>query len=156
MQIADRLSERGWFGQKTGRGWYLYPDGARTGSPDPEVEAIVDAERQRAGVTPRSFSDNEIVRRVLGAMANEGARILEEGIALRPLDIDVVFVHGYGFPRYRGGPMFYADTVGVAKVLADLKSFAAEDDFFWAPAPLLERLAAEGATLASLNGSAAE
>jgi 3-hydroxyacyl-CoA dehydrogenase len=156
VQIADRLSERGWFGQKTGRGWYLYPDGARTGSPDPEVQAIIDAERQRAGVTPRSFTDDEIVRRILGAMANEGARILEEGIALRPLDIDVVFVHGYGFPRYRGGPMFHADTVGVAKVLADLKTFAAEDDFFWAPAPLLERLAAEGKTLASLNNTAAE
>ncbi|WPB58039.1 3-hydroxyacyl-CoA dehydrogenase NAD-binding domain-containing protein [Xylophilus sp. GOD-11R] len=151
VQIADRLCERGWFGQKTGRGWYLYPDGARTGTPDPEVEAIIDAERQRAGITPRSFGDDEIVRRILAAMANEGARILEEKVALRPLDIDVVFVHGYGFPRYRGGPMFHADTTGVANVLKDLRAFAAEDAFFWQPAPLLERLATAGQTLASLN-----
>ena len=110
MQIADRLCERGWFGQKTGRGFYLYPEGARTGTPDPEVEAIIDAERERAGITPRTFTDEEIMRRYMAAMINEGANVVHEGIALRPLDVDVTFLYGYGFPRYRGGPMKYADT----------------------------------------------
>ncbi len=114
VQIADRLCERGWFGQKTGRGFYLYPEGSRTGTPDPEVEAIIDAERERAGITPRTFTDEEIIRRYMAAMINEGANVVHEGIALRPLDVDVTFLYGYGFPRYRGGPMKYADTVGLA------------------------------------------
>ena len=151
VQIADRLCERGWFGQKTGRGYYLYPDGARVGTPDPEVEAIVDAERARAGVTPRSFSDDEIVRRYLAAMINEGANVVHQKIALRPLDVDVTFVHGYGFPRYRGGPMKYADTVGLPKILADIREFANEDPIFWQPSPLLVELVEQGADFASLN-----
>jgi 3-hydroxyacyl-CoA dehydrogenase len=151
VQIADRLCERGWFGQKTGRGYYLYPDGARVGTPDPEVEAIVDAERARAGVTPRSFSDDEIVRRYLAAMINEGANVVHQKIALRPLDVDVTFVHGYGFPRYRGGPMKYADTVGLPKILADIREFAKEDPIFWQPSPLLVELVEQGADFASLN-----
>lgn len=151
VQIADRLCERGWFGQKTGRGWYLYPDGARTGTPDPEVEAIVAAERTRAGVTPRSFSDSDIVRRYLAAMINEGANVVHQGIALRPLDVDVTFLHGYGFPRYRGGPMKYADSVGLPTILADIREFAKEDPLFWQPSPLLEELVAKGADFSSLN-----
>ncbi|MDN4039315.1 3-hydroxyacyl-CoA dehydrogenase NAD-binding domain-containing protein [Massilia sp. YIM B02443] len=151
VQIADRLCERGWFGQKTGRGYYLYPDGARVGTPDPEVEAIIDAERARAGVTPRSFSDDEIVRRYLAAMINEGANVVHQKIALRPLDVDVTFVHGYGFPRYRGGPMKYADTVGLPKILADIREFANEDPIFWQPSPLLVELVEQGADFASLN-----
>jgi len=151
VQIADRIAERGWFGQKTGRGYYLYPEGARIGTPDPEVEAIIDAERQRAGVTPREFSDEEIVRRYLAAMINEGANVVHQGIALRPLDVDVTFVHGYGFPRYRGGPMKYADTVGLAKILADIQEFAKEDPVFWQPSPLLVELVEKGADFASLN-----
>jgi len=151
VQIADRLCERGWFGQKTGRGYYLYPDGARVGTPDPEVEAIIDAERARAGVTPRSFSDDEIVRRYLAAMINEGANVVHQKIALRPLDVDVTFVHGYGFPRYRGGPMKYADTVGLPKILADIREFAKEDPIFWQPSPLLVELVGQGADFASLN-----
>jgi 3-hydroxyacyl-CoA dehydrogenase len=151
VQIADRLCERGWFGQKTGRGYYLYPDGARVGTPDPEVEAIIDAERARAGVTPRSFSDDEIVRRYLAAMINEGANVVHQKIALRPLDVDVTFVHGYGFPRYRGGPMKYADTVGLPKILADIREFAREDPIFWQPSPLLVELVEQGADFASLN-----
>ncbi|CAM2152471.1 3-hydroxyacyl-CoA dehydrogenase [Pararobbsia alpina] len=151
VQIADRLCERGWFGQKTGRGFYLYPEGARTGTPDPEVEAIIDAERSRAGVSTRSLDDAEIVRRYLAAMINEGANVLHEGIALRPLDIDVTFLYGYGFPRHRGGPMHYADTVGLAKVLADIREFAKEDPLFWKPSPLLVELVERGATFASLN-----
>lgn len=158
VEIADRLCERGWFGQKTGRGYYLYPDGARVGTPDPEVEAIIDAERARAGTlsgkAPRSFSDAEIVRRYLAAMINEGANVVHQKIALRPLDVDVTFVHGYGFPRYRGGPMHYADTVGLPTILADIREFAKEDPLFWQPSPLLVELVDKGANFASLNQSA--
>ncbi|HZN46073.1 MAG TPA: 3-hydroxyacyl-CoA dehydrogenase NAD-binding domain-containing protein, partial [Ramlibacter sp.] len=151
VQIADRICERGWFGQKTGRGWYLYPQGARTGTPDPEVLAIVDAERQRAGVKPRRFTGEEIMRRYLAAMVNEGANVVHEGIALRPLDVDVTFLYGYGFPRYRGGPMKYADTVGLDRILADIREFAQEDPQFWQPSPLLVELVAQGRNFDSLN-----
>ncbi|WP_336727117.1 3-hydroxyacyl-CoA dehydrogenase NAD-binding domain-containing protein [Achromobacter ruhlandii] len=154
VQIPDRLCERGWFGQKTGRGFYLYPDGARQGTPDPEVLAIIDAERQRAGVTPRPFSAEDIQRRYLAAMINEAANVLHQGIALRPSDIDMVFLSGYGFPRYRGGPMHYADRVGLANVLADIRAFAKEDPAFWKPSPLLEELAESGRDFASLNQAA--
>jgi 3-hydroxyacyl-CoA dehydrogenase len=154
VRVSDILCERGWFGQKTGRGYYLYQDGARTGAPDPEVEAIIDEERRRAGVSPRSFTDDEIVRRYMAAMINEGANVVHEGIALRPLDVDVTFVHGYGFPRYRGGPMHYADTVGLANVLADIREFAKEDPLFWRPSPLIVELVERGANFASLNRSA--
>ncbi|WP_042338687.1 3-hydroxyacyl-CoA dehydrogenase NAD-binding domain-containing protein [Paraburkholderia ferrariae] len=154
VQIADRICERGWFGQKTGRGFYLYPEGARTGTPDPEVEAIIAAERARAGIAPRSFTDEEILRRYMAAMINEGANVVHEKIALRPLDVDVTFLYGYGFPRYRGGPMKYADTVGLANVLADIREFAKEDPLFWRPSPLLVELVERGATFASLNESA--
>ncbi|MEA3084668.1 MAG: 3-hydroxyacyl-CoA dehydrogenase [Paraburkholderia sp.] len=151
VQIADRLCERGWFGQKTGRGFYLYPEGSRSGTPDPEVEAIIDAERERAGITPRTFTDEEIIRRYMAAMINEGANVVHEGIALRPLDVDVTFLYGYGFPRYRGGPMKYADTVGLATVLADNREFAREDPLFWQASPLLVELVERGADFASLN-----
>jgi 3-hydroxyacyl-CoA dehydrogenase len=151
VQIADRLCERGWFGQKTGRGFYLYPEGSRSGTPDPEVEAIIDAERERAGITPRTFTDEEIIRRYMAAMINEGANVVHEGIALRPLDVDVTFLYGYGFPRYRGGPMKYADTVGLATVLADIREFAREDPLFWQASPLLVELVERGADFASLN-----
>jgi 3-hydroxyacyl-CoA dehydrogenase len=154
VQIADRICERGWFGQKTGRGYYLYPDGARTGTPDLEVEAIINAERERAGITPRAFSDDEIIRRYMAAMINEGANVVHQGIALRPLDVDVTFLHGYGFPRHRGGPMQYADAVGLANVLADIREFAQHDPVFWQPSPLIVDLVERGATLASLNQSA--
>ncbi|CAE6687435.1 3-hydroxyacyl-CoA dehydrogenase NAD-binding domain-containing protein [Paraburkholderia nemoris] len=154
VQIADRLCERGWFGQKTGRGFYLYPEGSRSGAPDPEVEAIIDAERERAGITPRTFTDEEIMRRYMAAMINEGANVVHEGIALRPLDVDVTFLYGYGFPRYRGGPMKYADTMGLATVLADIREFAKEDPLFWRASPLLVDLVARGVDFASLNQSA--
>ena len=151
VEVADRICERGWFGQKTGRGFYLYANGARTGMPDPEVLAIVQAERAKKGVTPRKFTPEEIMRRYMAAMVNEGAKVVEEGIALRPLDVDVTFLSGYGFPRHRGGPMKYADMVGLDKVLADLREFAQEDPLFWKPAPLLEKLVAEGRNFDSLN-----
>ncbi|MCJ7798203.1 MAG: 3-hydroxyacyl-CoA dehydrogenase NAD-binding domain-containing protein, partial [Polaromonas sp.] len=151
VQIADRLCERGWFGQKTGRGYYRYPEGARAGTPDDEVLAIIDTERQRAGTTPRSFSNQDIMRRYLAAMVNEGARVVAEGIALRPLDVDVTLVHGYGFPRFRGGPMKYADRVGLPTILADIQAFAQEDPLFWQPAALLLQLIEEGRDFDSLN-----
>ena len=154
VEIADRICERGWFGQKTGRGFYLYPEGARVGQPDPEVLAIVDAERAKKGITPRSFSADEIMRRYMAAMVNEGAKVVAEGIALRPLDVDVTFVAGYGFPRHRGGPMKWADMTGLPKVLADIQAFAKEDPLFWKPAPLLEQLVAEGRNFDSLNKAA--
>jgi 3-hydroxyacyl-CoA dehydrogenase len=153
VHIADRLCERGWFGQKTGRGFYLYPQGARTGTPDPEVAAIIDEERAKAGVRPRTFTDEEVMRRYLAAMINEGAKVVHERIALRPLDVDVTLLYGYGFPRYRGGPMKYADTVGLAKVLADLREFEKEDPLFWKPSALLVDLVERGETFDSLNRS---
>lgn len=151
VHVADRVCENGWFGQKTGRGFYLYPQGARVGQPDPEVLAIVDAERAKKGVAPRSFSNEEIMRRYMASMVNEGAKVVEEGIALRPLDVDVTFISGYGFPRYRGGPMKWADMQGLDKVLADIKEFEQEDPLFWKPAALLEKLVAEGKNFDSLN-----
>jgi 3-hydroxyacyl-CoA dehydrogenase len=151
VHIADELCERGWFGQKTGRGWYLYPKGSRTGQPDPEVLAIVDEERAKSGIAPRTVTDEEIIRRYMAAMINEGANVVHQRIALRPLDVDVTFVHGYGFPRYRGGPMKYADMVGLPKVLADIREFAKEDPLFWKPSPLLVDLVERGQDFESLN-----
>ncbi|OAD82383.1 3-hydroxyacyl-CoA dehydrogenase [Comamonas thiooxydans] len=151
VEIADRICENGWFGQKTGRGFYLYPQGARIGQPDPEVLAIVDAERAKKGLTARSFTAEEIMRRYMAAMVNEGAKVVGEGIALRPLDVDVTFISGYGFPRHRGGPMKWADMQGLPKVLADIEAFAKEDALFWKPAPLLQKLVAEGRNFESLN-----
>jgi 3-hydroxyacyl-CoA dehydrogenase len=154
VEIADRLCERGWFGQKTGRGFYLYESGSRSGKPDPEVEAIVEAERLRAGVTARSFTDDEIVRRLMCAVINEAANVVREGIALRPLDVDVALIYGYGFPRYRGGPMKYADRLGLPAVLAELERLSQEDAFFWRPSPLIVELVERGADFSSLNGAA--
>ena len=151
VQIPDRVAEKGWFGQKTQRGYYLYPQGARTGQPDPEVLAIVDAERQRVGITPRTFTNEEIMRRYMAAMVNEGANVVREGIALRPLDVDVTFLYGYGFPRFRGGPMKWADMVGLDKILADIQEFAKEDALFWKPSPLLVELVEKGENFESLN-----
>ncbi len=111
----------------------------------------MEAERQRAGVTPRKFSAEEILRRYLAAMVNEGAEVVRERIALRPLDVDVTFLYGYGFPRYRGGPMKYADTIGLDRVLADLREFEKEDPLFWKPSPLLVDLVSQGRNFDSLN-----
>lgn len=146
---ADRLYELGRLGRKTGRGYYIY-DGGKP-RPDAEVDAIIAAERAAKGITPRDIRDEEIVARYMAAMVNEGARIVDEGIARRPVDVDVVKLYGYGFPRYRGGPMHWADTVGLDTVLATIHDAASGDSWFWQPAPLLDRLAAEGRTFASLN-----
>ncbi len=151
VQIADRICERGWFGQKTGRGYYLYPEGARTGVPDPEVLQIIDAECVRANIQAHALTADEIVRKYMAAMINEGANVVHQGIALRPLDVDVTFVHGYGFPRHRGGPMKYADMVGLEKILADIQAFAKQDPVFWQPSPLLVQLVKDGKNFDCLN-----
>ncbi len=151
VEIPDRICKNGWFGQKTGRGYYRYPDGPRSATPDPEVLAIIDAERARLGIIPREFAGNEIQRRSIAAIVNEAARVLAEGIAQRPSDIDAVLIHGYGFPRHRGGPMKYADMVGLENVLADIQDFAAGDALFWQPAPLLIDLVKSGSRFDALN-----
>ena len=151
VEIADRICENGWFGQKTQRGYYIYEGGSRKGTEDPEILAIIDAERAKKGITPRSFSAEDIQNRYLAAMINEAAKVVEEGIALRPLDVDVTLLYGYGFPRYRGGPMKYADMVGLDVILSRIKDYASEDAQFWQPAALLEKLVAEGKNFDSLN-----
>jgi 3-hydroxyacyl-CoA dehydrogenase len=149
--LADRLSELGRLGQKTGGGWYRYEAGARTPLPDPAVEEIVAAWAREAGIRQHDVPSEEIVDRAVWALVNEGARILEDGIALRAGDIDVVYVSGYGFPAHRGGPMWHADTVGLPRVLERVRQFQRAHGDRWRPAPLLERLAAEGRTFASLD-----
>ncbi|NGM86453.1 3-hydroxyacyl-CoA dehydrogenase [Parapusillimonas sp. SGNA-6] len=153
VRVADRLCERGWFGQKTGRGYYLYPDRGQRGQPDPEVLALIDEERASRNIVARPFTDEEIVRRYMAALINEAAKVLEDGIAQHPADIDTALVNGYGFPRWRGGPMKYVDDVGLPAILADLESYAKEDSNFWAPSDLLRRLVDEGKPLATLNPS---
>ena len=152
-RIADRLCELGRFGQKTGLGWYRYEPGRRDALPDPAVDALIASYRAELGNAPRKIADQEIVDRCIYALVNEGARILEDGIALRASDIDVVYLTGYGFPLYRGGPMHYADTVGLFNVIRAMRRFAASgrgDPAFWQPAPLLARLAGEGQTFNGL------
>ncbi|WP_111735825.1 3-hydroxyacyl-CoA dehydrogenase NAD-binding domain-containing protein [Roseovarius amoyensis] len=136
--IADALCEKGWFGQKSGRGWYLYEKGQRRPQPNPEVTAMVKAHCDDAGITPRKVASDEIVERLIYPMVNEGALLLEEGIAQRASDIDVVYLAGYGFPAFRGGPMFYADQVGLYTISRAL----AEQDID--PAPMIVELAADG------------
>jgi 3-hydroxyacyl-CoA dehydrogenase len=143
-KVADQVCELGRFGQKTGAGWYRYEAGNRNPIPDPVVEKLIVKASKDAGIQRRQITDQEILERCIYALVNEGAKILEEEIALRASDIDVVYIYGYGFPRFRGGPMFYADTVGLDKVLASIKRFHAAHGEFWKPAALLEKLAAEG------------
>ena len=142
--IADRICERGRFGQKTGAGWYRYEKGGRTPIPDPEIEDLIVAVSKELGITRRGIGAQEILERCLYPLINEGARILEEGIALRALDIDIVWIYGYGFPRYRGGPMFHADRIGL-EVIHDAMCRLHEAHGDWLePAPLLTELARSG------------
>ena len=148
-KTADLLCELGRFGQKTNAGWYDYVPGKRDAIPSKLVEDMIAEHRKTMGLTPRKIGDEEIVQRLVFALVNEGARIVEEGIALRASDIDMVYLTGYGFPLHRGGPMCYADTVGLFNVVQAMKRFAKnpnDDAKFWEPAPLLARLAAEGKT----------
>ena len=148
-KTADLLCEMGRYGQKTGAGWYDYPAGKRDAIPSQAVVAMIEKHRADLGITPRKISDEEIVHRLVYALVNEGAKILEEGIASKASDIDMVYLTGYGFPLFRGGPMCYADQQGLFNVVQTMKGFAAnplDDDTFWQPAPLLAKLAAESRT----------
>ena len=143
--IADKLYEMGRYGQKTGKGWFRYEDG-RTPIPDPEVTELILETSKRLGIQRREISDEEILQRCMYPLINEGARILEEGIVERSSDLDLIWLYGYGFPRYRGGPMFWADQLGVKHVLGVLEAFHEEQPDWLEPAPLLEKLAKEGGT----------
>ena len=148
----DRLCEMGRYGQKTGAGWYKYDENRRA-IPDPEVAGLLRKWAAEAGVPQRAISPQEIVDRCILALVNEGARILEEGIALRAVDIDIIYLNGYGFPAYRGGPMWYADTLGLNNVCARISEFHRQHGELWEPAPLLNRLAQEGNTFAEFHQS---
>lgn len=149
--FPDKLCEDGHFGQKTGKGYYVYEAGKRGGTPNPDVPGLIEANRAELGLTPRDFSDEEITRRYMCAMVNEAAKVVGEGIARRPLDVDMTLLFGYGFPRYRGGPLKWADIQGLAGILDDINVYAKEDAFFWQAAPLLQQLVAEGRTFEDLN-----
>jgi 3-hydroxyacyl-CoA dehydrogenase len=154
--VADQLCEAGRFGQKTGAGFYRYEAGSRSAIPDPAVTAIIEEYRKQRGITPHKVGNDEIVERCIYALINEGARIVEDGIAQRSSDIDIVYLNGYGFPPWRGGPMFYADQVGLSEIARGLRAIAEQpgaDKAFWTPAPLLARLAQAGKTFSAYKGS---
>ena len=143
-EVPDRLFEMGRYGQKTGAGWYKYEPGSRTRIPDPVIEEIAAEAAARRGITRRTIGDEEIIARIMTALANEGARVLEDGMAIRAGDIDVIYCYGFGYPRHRGGPMFYADTVGLPAVLKRVHEYRRQFGDYWKPAPLLEQRVAEG------------
>jgi 3-hydroxyacyl-CoA dehydrogenase len=144
----------GRYGQKTGRGYYIYEKGSRTPTPDPEIEKLIEDKAREAGVNRRAISAEEIAERTMYPMVNEGARILEEKIAARPSDIDIVWINGYGFPIGRGGPMFWADLTGLKKIADRLEYWHGRTGKeVFAPSPLLKRLADEGKTFSSLQES---
>ncbi|AUH63478.1 3-hydroxyacyl-CoA dehydrogenase [Paracoccus zhejiangensis] len=147
--LADKLYDKGWLGRKTGRGYYDHA--GETPVPNPELPALIDAARAEAKATPRALTDQEVRDRYLTAMIAEGARVLEEGIARRPVDIDAVFLFGYGFPRHLGGPMFHADTIGAAELVRRIEEYAKVDPQFWTVPPLLARMAKDGTSFAALN-----
>jgi 3-hydroxyacyl-CoA dehydrogenase len=152
--VADAICEMGRYGQKTGRGYYIYEKGSRTPTPDPEIEKLIEDKAREAGVNRRAISAEEIAERTMYPMVNEGARILEEKIAARPSDIDIVWINGYGFPIGRGGPMFWADLTGLKKIADRLEYWHGRTGKeVFAPSPLLKRLADEGKTFSSLQES---
>jgi 3-hydroxyacyl-CoA dehydrogenase len=142
--IADRIYEMDRYGQKTQAGWYRYEKGSRAPIPDPEIEKLIVSVSEELGIERRAIGDQEILERCMYPMINEGAKILEEGLALRALDIDIIWIYGFGFPRYRGGPMFYADLVGADKIYDAMSRLYDEHGEWLKPAPLLEKLAKEG------------
>ena len=146
--LGDRLCERGCFGQKTGSGYYRYEAGSRRPAPSPEVEALIVQVSAELGIERRAIGDEEILSRCLYPLVNEGANVLDEGIALRAGDVDVVWLNGYGFPAHRGGPMHYADTVGIAAIHRSVCRYHERHGAWWAPSPLLARMAREGTTFA--------
>jgi 3-hydroxyacyl-CoA dehydrogenase len=148
--VADKLVEMGRLGQKTGKGWFRYGDD-RHPLPDPEVADLIASVAVSAGIQRRHISDDEILERTIYALINEGARVLEEAVASRASDIDVIYLTGYGFPAYRGGPMFFADATGLAEIHDRIAAFHRELGPRWTPAPLLARLAREGSTFRELD-----
>ena len=142
--LGDRICEMGRFGQKTGAGFYHYEAGSRTPTPDPVIEKLILATSAELGIARRQIADEEILTRCLYPLVNIGAAILEEGIAIRASDIDIVYLNGYGFPPYRGGPMFWAEQIGLAKVVATMRGYEAQHGPSWTPAPRLVRLAEAG------------
>lgn len=150
-RFYEMLCEGGDFGQKTGKGFYIYEEGTRGGVPNPQVAGLIARDQEEQGITPWDFPDAEVLRRYMCAMVNEAAKVVGEGIARRPLDVDMVMLFGYGFPRFWGGPLKWADLQGLDGILADIRAYAAEDEFFWQPAPLLEQLVADGKTFDDLN-----
>jgi 3-hydroxyacyl-CoA dehydrogenase len=148
--VADQLCEAGHFGQKTGSGWYRYgPD--RTPTPDPEVQKLIEKTAKEAGIARRAIGPQEIVERTVFALINEGAKILDEGFALRAVDIDIIYINGYGFPPYRGGPMWYGDTCGLKSVLAKIQEFEKQHGKQWEPSPLLVKLVEQGKSFADFD-----
>jgi 3-hydroxyacyl-CoA dehydrogenase len=154
-RLADLLCERRRFGSKTGAGWYRYPSGPRSAQPDPEVEAMIAEESQRLGIARRAIADEEIVTRCLYQLVNEGARLLAEGIVERPSDIDLCYVHGMGFPAAKGGPMHWADSIGLKHIHETIVALHKQHDDNWAPAPLLGELVRSGRRFADLDAASA-
>lgn len=149
IPIADQICEQGWFGRKTGQGFYVYDEKAPR--PNPDALTIIDQERDKAGVAPRAFTQSEIVDRFVTAMILEATRVLEEGIALCPIDIDAVFLFGYGFPRFRGGPMHTADQIGAGELVRRIEAYAQEDAYYWQVPELLRNMAERDGSFAEMN-----
>jgi len=149
--LIMKLCDLGRLGQKSGKGWYRYEPGDRTPQRDPELERFIVEESARMGIVRQPISEDDIIKRCLYGMVNEGARLLENGIALRPSDIDITYLTGYGFPAHHGGPMYLADRIGLANVLADIRQLHARYGHWWQPAPLLEQLVREGRRFADLQ-----
>lgn len=149
-RVADLICDKGWFGRKTEKGYYLYSQGKLTG-PNPDAQAIVEAERASLALTPKSFTNDQIVARCITAMIQEAAMVLQEGIALRPVDIDAVKLFGYGFPRHRGGPMHLADQIGIEELISRIETYAQEDAYFWQVPQLLRTMQQSGRSFADMN-----
>jgi 3-hydroxyacyl-CoA dehydrogenase len=154
--LQDKICAHKRFGQKTGTGMYVYEKGSRTATPDPEIEALIMAESDLLGFERREISAAEIVERCVYALVNEGAKILAEGVASRASDIDIVYLYGYGFPGFRGGPMYYADAVGLDKIYHRVCQFAQGEPELWRPAPLLQKLAQDGGRFRDYPGAIQE
>ena len=148
---ADKMCEAGNFGQKTGTGYYDYAAGAKARVPNPEVMSLIAADRTAVGTVQRTFTAEQIIRRYMASMVNEAAKVVGEGIARRPLDVDMTLLFGYGFPRYWGGPLKWADIVGLPDLLEDIATYAKNDSNFWEVAPLLKELVATSKSFDSLN-----